>query len=341
MNEQSNPQFNEPTQNSKAILAIVISIIVTALIVGGGVYAWQKSNLKLAEQSLQQQITNLKNQISQLQQTQLTQNLSNNDNTLATYQNQQYGFEFQYPKDWPEPTMASGFLSGGYPSEKSKWVLHVGDFGRGQCEGVDCAPYELAGFSVLNYNSALVSLQKNNFISGIKETNINGLKVISYIESGMRADQVALIFGSTQTLKLVNVWGEKKYFDQIISTLKLAESQDVVYTNSTYGFTLNFPQSWKGFIAKDRTADWGENGTVKIVDFGFSSPSAAFFISVHSKSQWQKIKAESELITPIYLGENSQYVFGYTPAQDGPNDATTSARMAAIEGIVKTFKITQ
>ena len=39
---------------------IVITIIITTIIVGGGVYAWQKSNLKSVEQSLQQQISDLR-----------------------------------------------------------------------------------------------------------------------------------------------------------------------------------------------------------------------------------------------------------------------------------------
>lgn len=65
--EQLNEQPIESIQSSKNIWIIVVSIVATALIVGGGVYAWQKSNLKSTEQSLQQQISELQNQISQLQ----------------------------------------------------------------------------------------------------------------------------------------------------------------------------------------------------------------------------------------------------------------------------------
>jgi len=229
MNEQNTSQYNEPAQNSKNLWVIVAAVVITALVVGGVVYAWQTLNLKSTEQSFQQQITLLQNQINQLQQAQPSQNIPNNteptppvanNSNLVVYQNQQYGFEFQYPKDWPQPTVTEGYFSGGYPQEKSKWILNIGIIGKGPCEGADCAQYELGGFSYLNYSSALASLQKNEFISEIKEININGLKVITYIESGLRADQTALIFGSTQTLKLVNIWGEKMYFNQIISTFK-------------------------------------------------------------------------------------------------------------------------
>lgn len=66
MNEQNlNP--NEPAQSSKNVWITVIAVVITAIIVGGGVYAWQQSNLNSTEQSLQQQISNLRSQIEQLQ----------------------------------------------------------------------------------------------------------------------------------------------------------------------------------------------------------------------------------------------------------------------------------
>ena len=75
--EQTNEQPIEYVQSSKNIWITVIAVIVTALIIGSGVYAWQRSNLKNTEQGLQQQISVLQNQISQLQQAQTNQNLPN------------------------------------------------------------------------------------------------------------------------------------------------------------------------------------------------------------------------------------------------------------------------
>lgn len=112
MNEQNIPQSNESIQSSKNIWITVIAVIVTALIVGGGVYAWQRSNLKSTEQSLQQQITSLQNQISQLQQTQSNSNQQTANDTIQqnddqttnvpsdwlTYKN--LGFEISYPNTW-------------------------------------------------------------------------------------------------------------------------------------------------------------------------------------------------------------------------------------------------
>ncbi|MEA2065156.1 MAG: hypothetical protein U9O66_02570 [Patescibacteria group bacterium] len=64
MKEQNNLQPTEPTQNSKNIWVIIIFVIfITALIIGGSVYAWQKSVLKATEQSFQEQINTLQKQL--------------------------------------------------------------------------------------------------------------------------------------------------------------------------------------------------------------------------------------------------------------------------------------
>lgn len=109
------------------------------------------------------------------------------------------------------------------------------------------------------------------------------------------------------------------------------------YTNNTYGFSLDFPGTWKGYTAKNRTLDWGVGGTSDSIDFGFLAQDALFNVSVHTKSQWQKIKSGEGPI-PTYLGENSQYVFGYTLAQYSANDAM-AARINEIKDIIKTFKV--
>ena len=69
MNEQNIPQSNESVQSSKHIWITIIAVIVTAIIIGGGVCVWQKSSLQSTEKSLQRQITDLQKQIENLQQT--------------------------------------------------------------------------------------------------------------------------------------------------------------------------------------------------------------------------------------------------------------------------------
>ncbi|MFA6145990.1 MAG: hypothetical protein WC697_01500 [Patescibacteria group bacterium] len=123
------------------------------------------------------------------------------------------------------------------------------------------------------------------------------------------------------------------------TNLQVNQPQDIVYSNLTYGFTLTLPQTWKDYITKNRTLSFGTFGTSDSIDFGFAVQDSLFNISVHSKSQWQKIKSE-EGPAPTYLGENSQYVFGYAPAQYAANDLMV-ARMKEIKDIVKTFEVTK
>lgn len=111
MNEQNISQPNEPVQNPKHIWITIIAIALTAIIVGGGVYAWQKSSLQSTEQSLQQQIKTLQSQIVSLQQvaspvtttpetaqepTQSTDEIAN----WKTYENKELGFSFRYPASY-------------------------------------------------------------------------------------------------------------------------------------------------------------------------------------------------------------------------------------------------
>lgn len=129
-------------------------------------------------------------------------------------------------------------------------------------------------------------------------------------------------------------------FDQNQNTNQTVDrSQDIVYSNSKYGFGLTFPQSWKGYTVKNRILNWGSNGTSDSLDFGFPAQDSLLNISMHTKSQWQKIKSEAGP-TPTYLGENSRYVFGYSTAQDASN-STMIARMQEIQDIIKTFELVE
>lgn len=126
--------------------------------------------------------------------------------------------------------------------------------------------------------------------------------------------------------------------DQMVADSELAnEPNGIVYTNSKYGFSLNFPQTWADYTTKNRKLNWGTFGSSDSIDFGFSVSDSLFNVSVHTKNQWKQIKSEAGP-TPTYLGENNLYVFGYSTAQDASNN-TIISRMKEIPVIVKTFEV--
>lgn len=127
----------------------------------------------------------------------------------------------------------------------------------------------------------------------------------------------------------VYFWQQNKYAGN-------KQQHNIIYTSSTYGFSLNFPQTWAGYIAKNRMLSWGNFGNSDSVDFGFTAQDSLFNISIFGKEQWAKIQLV-EGPKPTYLGENGQYVFGYETAQDAVND-TIVARMKDVKDIVKTFE---
>ncbi|MDD5031549.1 MAG: hypothetical protein PHR36_00710 [Patescibacteria group bacterium] len=117
MNEQNIPQREEPIQSSNNLWKIIVPVVITALVVGGGVYAWQRSNLKDTEQNLQQQIANLQSQLNQFQQGQTNLNQQEDINNQAsgddqseqandltanweTYTDNEIGLSFSFPTSW-------------------------------------------------------------------------------------------------------------------------------------------------------------------------------------------------------------------------------------------------
>ena len=88
----------------------------------------------------------------------------------------------------------------------------------------------------------------------------------------------------------------------------------IIYTNSTYKFTLEFPQTWNEYLVMDKIKEWGMTN-IHGIYFGLPLQNSMFTISVYPKNLWPEIQ-NREGPKPSYLGENNQYIFGYSRAQD-------------------------
>lgn len=89
MNEQNNLQPTEPIQDiksTKTVWIVIISVIITALIVGGSIYLWQRSVLKSTKQSLQNQINSLQQQVKSLKNKQQLSDNSSDQVSKSTTQ---------------------------------------------------------------------------------------------------------------------------------------------------------------------------------------------------------------------------------------------------------------
>lgn len=80
----------------------------------------------------------------------------------------------------------------------------------------------------------------------------------------------------------------------------------IMYTDSIYGYSLNLPDTWKGYEVRSETTDWGEGVTARTFYFGFKSWDDIFAISVFDKEGFENVK---DLPNSVQLGINDDYVF--------------------------------
>jgi hypothetical protein len=124
-----------------------------------------------------------------------------------------------------------------------------------------------------------------------------------------------------------------------------------VYTNSEYGFKINFPDSWKGYsIGNKSWQGWEVNtgeqkysGIEIVIKNPKTTPQQAWQdipIMVFTKDVWglvdgQSVSVSAAPIPPAEIGENLKYVFATPPRWYGFTD--DQGWQEAVD-IVKTFK---
>jgi len=91
----------------KPIWIMLITIILTGAVIGGGVYYWQNKKITNVKNDLNSQITTLQKQVTDLKEASgvaatstPTTNTVDETANWKTYTNEAYGFSFKYPSDW-------------------------------------------------------------------------------------------------------------------------------------------------------------------------------------------------------------------------------------------------
>ncbi len=117
----------------------------------------------------------------------------------------------------------------------------------------------------------------------------------------------------------------------------------LVYKNDQYGFSLEFPESWKGYVVNTETNDWGGSiGQSEAILFGFPAQKDLFVIYPFPLAKIQEFKINKlnpiDSLGPVdYTAENSQYVFYRQTAQDVVN-ADMVEKMSEVGSVLATFK---
>lgn len=229
------------------------------------------------------------------------------------YESKEYGFSLSFPATWK-----------GYVVKNR--TLNLGDLGT--CDSVDF------GFKAQDSLFNISMKTKDQWEKIQAEEGPKGRKL-------GEDEQYVFIYAHGQDSVSEEIAARMREIPDIIKTFTLGEIsiEDLIYKNEKYGFSLIFPLTWEGYIAKNRIfefEDWEDYGTSDSIHFGFEAQDSLFNISIHTKDQWEKLQVQ-EGPGPFKLSENDQYVFGYGQAAGGVNNDEMSERFKEVPAIIETF----
>ncbi|MFH2136265.1 MAG: hypothetical protein ABII19_01330 [Patescibacteria group bacterium] len=340
----------QPTSPKKfpTIAVVIIAVVLTALIVGGGVYFWQNMLLNEAEKNLMNVQNSLQQQIDDL-----TARLESPECSAA------------------EP------CSGDFTCDKGKCVAPVADqvenwslykentgvqVGSGKCSNQEFNSFldqaNADSRKTLNLNGVIlvVTPNYNNWTNekfvGFGNDNTAFCNVGGFSPLHAYSDKLLWI-GGCGTGGAAPELEEPGYVEKM-AALKLCETTlgDVnkyflrtttptTYTNNEYKFSLVFPAMWGAIEEKDVLNLGADKYIVKSIDL----------VSKTDKDRWLKIdvikienKNDPENIDypHTFLKENNQYAFYYYGVGDyagapGMEDPKWFVMADEIKQIVKTF----
>lgn len=316
MKEQSDLRTTNATPNSRMLWLIPVAVLTVSLIVGGGVYTWQRTILKSTEQYFQSKITSLESQINQLQQTdknnkpQPPQDSPNatKENWLS-YKSQKWAFEFQYPSDY--------VLDTSYENEYSDQG-HIQLYEKSTYEAIQGEKIiegaSLIELSIYNNSEKLSALEwakkdtaHSNFNGKHKTVQVNNRSAMSYSWAGLvEGDTILLTSDNKNYVYVFTVMygGEeseiRKSFLRILETIKFQEAtpssssgkRTLIVRNQVAKFTSQLPDTCEfakieslHFFSTEKT-EWQQAVNPETDWVTYKNPEKGLEVSIPYNPNW-------------------------------------------------------
>ncbi|MBN2535798.1 MAG: hypothetical protein JXB88_23160 [Spirochaetales bacterium] len=119
-------------------------------------------------------------------------------------------------------------------------------------------------------------------------------------------------------------------------------SAGLLYTNTKYGFSLDFPSGWKSFTFKEDLVDYGSNIKAPVIYFGLPDQEDIFAVGIYTREQWNKlagIEGPDGKAGATPLSRNNVYLFDYSAGHYAVNEEIQKRRLE-INDIMATIKVT-
>lgn len=253
-----------------------------------------------------------------------------------TYANKDLGFSFKYPADWEirEDNTDKKII---ILDPAHKVIQQAGGelglsivFGNNTYSSFD----DMVDKTEKNENTEVIDKALNDKISAKFIKTIEGRSEY-LIQSPDKKYFFSIYDNPSNSVNILD-------FNQILSTFQFTDSvvtTSQVYTNSTYGFSLNFPKGWEGYKIKESDLEGltkvyyinipTKDGSImadSTTEKGYFSP---FAVSVYTLDEWA-IAQKEEGFQDNSVAKNDKYVFtasqsnGIMPDDfDGQKDVKT------------------
>jgi len=252
MEGQIEPQNQEP-HNASRVLAILVTFIVTALVIGGAVYYWQQTVLdqKLNEVNAQiraelnQEILVLKQQLEDS-----VEKVGEVDQVAIIgldwqkYTNSDYGFSLRTPLNW---AVDYGKLDIDGLDGNKVYISGTSNSIRGQQAHIVVTPLigdetELEAFSRLQDLDASLLTSKAIELGNLQVTayhdpsNKENISVITFIRDGN--------LYAAYDLKPEDRDSSSNIFLAIVGSIKLEDASRQTYSDENFNYSFSYPEDW-------------------------------------------------------------------------------------------------